>query len=158
VKAVSKRILVWSTAGAATGLTHALFTRPNAYTVLTSIFIGITAAIVAGSIASIPMEKITQTILTGAAAGLCVGLLSSWLLGSSQRFGAQIVGFVAGVATFRFVNSFSRRTLDSDLWAQRKCVHPQPVRQARQSWSNFAIRRANRPKPPNGMETGSALS
>ena len=125
---LARRILIWAASGAAGGVTYALPSLPTIHVTLISLFIGAVSGATAGAVASIPAQKLIQTVLTGAAGGLSVGVLSYWLLGSSRSFGAHIsstlVGFVAGIVVIRYLSPlFHKNTRqDSKLWAEHTDV------------------------------------
>src|SRR5438309_11311157 len=96
MKTVFRRILTWSAAGAAGAVGHALVTAPSLSGILNSVFIGTVSGAAAGAVASIPIERLSQTILTGATGGLCIGILSFWLLGSKESFGAHVASARVG--------------------------------------------------------------
>ncbi len=91
-----------------------------------SLFIGGLTGAVAGLVASIPAARFVQGALTGAAAGISVGLLSFWLFEQQHSFvphvGAEIVGCTSAVLIFRYLIDHLRggSTLSAQLWMQPK--------------------------------------
>jgi hypothetical protein len=125
---LARRILLWAASGAAAGVGHALVSGPTLYVTLISLLIGTVSGATAGAVASIPAQKLIQAVLTGAAGGLSVGVLSYWLLGSSRSFGVHIssivVGFVTGIVVFRYLRPLFYKSArqDSKLWAEHTDV------------------------------------
>src|SRR6266550_1882839 len=107
MKTLYRRMLIWTMAGAAAGVTHAFVATPSIHATTISLLIGSVSGATAGATASIPAPRFLQTILTGAAGGFCIGILSFWLFGSSHSFGRHITsplaGCIVGILVYRYI-------------------------------------------------------
>jgi hypothetical protein len=117
-----RRITAFAVGGATAGAVHAIIASPNWRILLLSLVIGFVSGAVAGVIASISAPKFLQGVLTGTAAGLSVGVLSFYLLGSDKTFviyvTSQIIALAAGALAFRYLIGSSGQSL---LFAPPPC-------------------------------------
>ena len=87
---VTQRISDYAAGGAVGGATLSILNAGNMTSIFLSLAIGFVAGAAAGAAASVPLPKIRQGLFVGAAAGLCVGLLRYYLLGTEDSLAKSI--------------------------------------------------------------------